>query len=365
MHPSRWLMTSALILALHAAPASAQFYDQHNLVTGPVPDGDLVNAWGLDAGQGTPWWIADNGTSKSTLYLADGTKLARVVDVQFKPTGLVFNPSGQFTLNANNNTDGKTGTPFFLFSTEEGTILAWNASGPTPNKATVVVTTPPDDSGTPAIYKGLAIGQVDAADATRWRLYATNFSQNKVDVFNTSFQQVTTDPPSFVDPDIPAGFAPFGIQRVGSTLYVTYAMQDEEKEDDVAGPGLGFVDAYDLSGNLITRVASRGSLNAPWGIAWASEHFGKYSGDLLIGNFGDGRIHAYEPQADGTYADKGPLHSAQGPPITIDGLWALQFGKNSANNGNDDQLFFTAGPDDESQGLFGFLKAAGPPGQNK
>jgi uncharacterized protein (TIGR03118 family) len=353
MHPMRWLLTGALILALHPVPASAQFYEQHNLATN-TSDPDLINPWGLTSSATSPWWISDNGVDKSTLYTAAGVKnTGLIVSVAGAPTGAVFNASAsQFNLTATNNPDKKTGKALFLFSTEAGTILAWNNSAPS-TKATVVATTPD------AVYKGLAIAQFDG---TNWRLYATNFRAGTVDVFDGQFASVTH--PGFEDPTIPEGYAPFGIQTIGEVIYVTYALQDEDKKDDVKGPGHGFVNAFDLQGNLLARVASRGPLNSPWGLAWASDSFGEFSGQLLIGNFGNGRINAFAQQQDGTYEHTGPLHSKNGPPLVIEGLWALQFGR-GGSNGNPSQLFFTAGPDDENGGVFGFLTVAGPPGHNK
>jgi uncharacterized protein (TIGR03118 family) len=367
MRAPRWLLASLAIFALHAAPVSAQFYDQHNLAshelpcTPPCPEGaqpdlDLVNPWGLTSGPTSPWWVADNGADKSTLYNAAGVKMGLIVDVAGAPTGAVFNPGAQFVLTATNNPDGKTGKALFLFDTEEGAILAWNGTDPM-TKATVVF--PAAGGVSDAVYKGLAIAQFDG---TNWRLYATNFRAGTVDVFDGDFQPVTGA--GFEDPTIPEGYAPFGIQTIGNVIYVTYALQDEDKEDDVAGPGNGFVNAFDLSGHWLARVASGGPLNAPWGLAWGSDSFGKFKGQLLIGNFGDGRINAFAVLQDGSYEARGPLHSKDGPPLSIEGLWALQFGK-GGNNGDPSQLFFTAGPDDENGGLFGFLTAAGPPGQNK
>jgi len=363
MHPSRWLLTSAVILALHAVPASAQFYDQHNLATN-TSDADLVNPWGLTSGPTSPWWLADNGTDKSTLYTAAGVKnTGLIVSVPGAPTGAVFNLSPnaqpQFVLTATNNSEGRTGKAAFIFDTEEGTILAWNGG----DHAVQVFPAPGVAPSDPAPeYKGLAIAQADPADAASWRLYATNFSQSRVDVFDGNFQPV--DDPGFVDPTIPKGYSPFGIQTIGDTIYVTYALRNPDTGDDVAGPGNGFVNAFDLQGNWVARVASRGPLNSPWGLAWASNNFGKFKGQLLVGNFGNGRINAFALQRNGTYEHTGPLHSSDGPPLTIEGLWALQFGK-GGSNGNDSQLFFTAGPDDENGGLFGFLTAAGSPGHNK
>jgi uncharacterized protein (TIGR03118 family) len=371
MHPSRWLLTSAVLLALHAAPASAQpqsqsqFYSQTNLAlsSGSNADTDLINPWGLTSSPTSPWWLADNGVDKSTLYNAAGVKQGLIVAVPGAPTGAVFNlsPNAQpaFVLTATNNSEGRTGKAVFIFDTEEGTVLAWNGG----DHAVQVFPAPGEPPADPApAFKGLAIAQVDSNDPTSWRLFATNFSQGRVDVFDGSFQPVAN--PGFVDPSIPAGFVPFGIQAIGNTIYVTYALRNEQTGDDVAGPGNGFVNAFDLQGNWVARVASQGPLNSPWGLAWASDQFGRFSGDLLVGNFGDGRIHAFKLESDGSYTDEGPLHSAGGPPIAIEGLWSLQFGK-GGNNGDPSQLFFTAGPDDENAGVFGFLKVAGTPGKNK
>jgi uncharacterized protein (TIGR03118 family) len=327
--------------SLVAAPATAQFYEQHDLVTDGT-DPDLINPWGLVSSPTSPWWVADNGTARATIYRAEGQKQGLIVEVPGAPTGLVFNAdTSAFML-------GETGRAFFIFDSEDGTISAWNPSAGT---QAVVVFTSPDA----AVYKGLAI----AATAAGPRLYATNFRAATVEVFDGSFTPV--DPGTFADPTIPAGYAPFGIQTIGDVVYVTYALQDEDKEDDVAGQGNGFVNAFDTAGNLLGRVAERGQLNAPWGIAWAPDDFGQFSGHLLIGNFGDGRILAFNPDkqlGNGRHQYKGFLHSAGGAPLKIEGLWALQFGHGNANSGNTNDLYFTAGPDDEEGGLFGFLSVA-------
>jgi uncharacterized protein (TIGR03118 family) len=335
------LAVAAAVLAAATPAAEQNAYVQHNLVSdGSIPadhvDGNLVNAWGLTSLPGSPWWVADNGTDVSTLYTADGTPRPLVVSVPNAPTGAVSNTGPDFVVGS--------GPALFLFSTEEGKILGWNMSLGT--TAQVVA----DKSGEDAIFKGLAI----AGD----RLYATDFHNSKVDVFDGSFGDVST-PGAFVDPSIPAGFAPFGIQNVGGSIFVTYAKQDADGEDDVAGQGLGFVDEFDTSGALLGRVASRGQLNSPWGLALAPASFGRFGGDLLVGNFGDGQITAFERESDGTFAPRGQLRSVDGRVLSIDGLWALQFGKGAANNGPIDTLFFTAGPDDETHGLFGTIRAAG------
>jgi uncharacterized protein (TIGR03118 family) len=259
------------------------------------------------------------------------------VSVPNAPTGAVANTGTAFVVG--------TGPALFLFSTEEGKILGWNQSLGT--TAQVVA----DLSDEDAVFKGLAI----AGD----RLYATDFRNGQVDVFDGSFAQVDM-PGAFVDPAIPAGYAPFGIQAIGDNIFVTYAKQDADREDDVAGQGHGFVDEFDTSGALIARVATHGQLNSPWGLAMAPTGFGRFSGDLLVGNFGDGEISAYEPQSDGSFELVGQLRTSDHEVLAIDGLWALQFGKGAvANNGPTDTLFFTAGPDDENHGLFGTIRVAG------
>jgi uncharacterized protein (TIGR03118 family) len=305
--------------------------------TAQPPDAHLVNAWGLTAGPTTPWWVSDNGTDLSTLYNADGTKRSTEVHVDSAPTGLVFaGAAGNFPVGANQPS-------VFIWSTETGTIQGWHPS--IGNTAQVTVTTPG------AVYKGLAI----ATTASGPQLYATDFVQGRVDVFNGQWQPVAT-PGGFVDPSLPRGYGPFGIQTIGSRIFVSYAKQSGD-EDELHGQGLGVVDAFDVNGNLIERVAQHGQLNAPWGLALAPATFGQFGGDLLVGNFGDGQINAYAPQADGSFERVGGLRDARGRQISIDGLWALEFGHGSPNNGPTNTLFFTAGPNDESEGLFGTITA--------
>jgi uncharacterized protein (TIGR03118 family) len=298
----------------------------------PNTDPNLVNAWGLTSGPTTPWWVADNGTDKSTLYRGmDGQPQALVVDVHNAPTGTVFNP----TTNAFVLPTG--GIARFLFDTEEGKVLGWN---PAQGTSSVVVA----DLGDGAIYKGLAV----AVAAGGPRLYAADFHNAKVDVFDGSFNPV---PGGFVDPTLPSGYAPFGIQTIGNRVFVSYAQQDADAEDEVAGQGKGFVDAYDTAGNLLGRVAQHGQLNAPWGLALAPAGFGRFAGGLLVGNFGDGEINVYA-EHNGHFTHAGELRDESGKALSIDGLWALEVGQ-GGNNGPPGTLFFTAGPDDETHGLFG------------
>jgi len=338
-----------LVAAGWAAPVSAagaNAYTATNLVS-DVPglathvDPDLVNAWGLTSLPTSPWWVADNGTDVSTLYRADGTKVPLTVQVPNAPTGAVSNTGSQFVIS-----DGTTSGPaLFIFVTEEGKILGWN-----PNVSLTQAQVAVDHSGIGAVYKGLAIASTPSGDF----LYATDFHNGRVDVFDGSFHQVNA-PGAFVDPDIPGGYAPFGIQNLSGMIAVTYAKQDAAAEDDVAGQGHGFVDMFDASGVFLGRGARHGQLNSPWGLAMAPASFGRFGGDLLVGNFGDGQISAFEPQPDGTFELVGQLRMSDRRVMTIDGLWALQFGKGAANNGATDTLFFTAGPDDETHGLFGTI----------
>ncbi len=309
-------------------------------------DPNLVNAWGLVAGPATPWWVANNGTDTSTLYDGAGTPLSLIVNVADAPTGTVFNGGLGFVVRHR----GESAPSLFLFATEGGTIRGWNPAVPPPapsTKAFKVV----DMSGDDAIFKGLAIASTTHGD----RLYATDFHNDRVDVFNQRFKPVTI-PGAFEDPSIPSGYAPFGIQAVGGGIVVTYAKQDADAEDDVAGPGFGFVDMYSTRGELLGHIASQGVLNAPWGVAMAPDGFGQFGGDLLIGNFGDGTINAFEPVSGGNFDFAGTLHRRNGNVMAINGLWALQFGNGGAA-GPMDSLFFTAGPNDESHGLFGMIEA--------
>jgi uncharacterized protein (TIGR03118 family) len=308
-------------------------------------DPNLVNAWGLTASSTSPWWVADNETDVSTLYDGAGNAIPLVVDVPGAPTGTVFNGTTDFVVSHN----GESGPSVFLFATESGKLWGWNpgVGAATPSTRAFFVK---GRAFTGAVYKGLTT----AVGTEGPLLYATDFHNGRVDVFDGSFNLVHRD--AFRDPNIPDSFSPFGIQALGGWIYVTYAMRDPATDDDVAGAGLGFVDAFDTEGNLMERVATRTVLNAPWGLAWAPDAFGAFGGDLLVGNFGDGRIHAYAPQADGSFVKAGVLRRASGRVVFIDGLWALGFG-NGASSGPTDSLYFTAGPDDEEHGLFGVIDA--------
>jgi uncharacterized protein (TIGR03118 family) len=347
------VVTVAAGLAIAPAAFALGHYTRHNLVSdqagkADIRDPDLVNAWGLAFGPSTPAWVADNGTDVSTLYTGDvaGTPVMKFPLTASipggAPTGQVFNGSSEFMVHAG----GKSGPAQFIFSSEAGRITAWSKTVPPATKAHTVA------SAKGAIFKGLAIANTKNGH----RLYATDFHNDRVDVFDGSFNRIGR-PGAFVDRKLPRRFAPFGIQAIGGRIFVSYAKQDGKREDDVDGQGLGFVDAFDRNGNLLARVARRGQLNAPWGIARAPADFGRFSGDLLIGNFGDGRINAFKQRSGRTFTPAGALRIGNGKALVIDGLWALEFGHGAANNGPANTLFFTAGPDDEAHGLFGTITA--------
>jgi uncharacterized protein (TIGR03118 family) len=350
MPSSRLLLVALFAAALVAAPASAAVdsFTVHDLVSdGSVPgtaaDKSLVNAWGLSASATSPWWVSDNGTSLSTLYTGTGTKPALTVAVAGDPTGTVANASTGFVVSQ----AGKSGPARFLFATESGTILGWN-----PAVAATAAVVAVDRSSAAAVYKGLAI----AGD----RIYATDFHNGRVDVFDSSFNPVSLAG-GFVDSRIKKGFAPFGIEAANNLIYVSYAKQDKAKHDDVPGRGAGYVDAFDANGVLVARIAKptpRGPLDAPWGIAVAPASFGSFGGDLLVGNFGDGKISAYTQLPNGRWGYKGQLRDGSGALIAIDGLWGIAFG-NGAAAGPTTTLYFTAGPSGEHAGLFGSITANG------
>ena len=308
-------------------------------------DANLVNSWGIAAGPTTPIWVNDNGTGVATIYSGSGTPASLVVTIPppsgtpgpSAPTGIVFNSTSSF------------GGSHFIFDTEDGTVSAWT-SGTT----AVLQATAPAGS----VYKGLALGNNGSGDL----LYAANFGLGRVDVFDSNFKPATV-PGGFSDPNLPAGYAPFGIQNIGGNLYVTYALQDAAKHDDVAGPGHGFVDVFDSNGNLIRRFVSQGALNSPWGLAVAPSTFGALAGNLLVGNFGDGTINAFNLT---TGAFQGTLDASSGSPLVIDGLWGLEFG-NGTNGQDVNSLFFTAGIPGptgmlEDHGLFGSISTTPEPG---
>ena len=331
-----------------------------------VFDPNLVNPWGISESSASPFWVSDNGASVSTLYNTAGTPQSLVVSIPSPgdplgatgtPTGTVFNTAsalGAFKISG--VTTGNlpvTAPALFLFATEDGTIVGWNPNvnpvGFDPAKAgkyAIIAANPPG-----AAYKGLAIA-TDTDGTTR--LYATNFAAGTVDVFNTSFQLVPSIP-AFFDPDLPRGYAPFNIVPIttdGTTrMFVTYAVKNPETGDDVAGESHGIVDTFHLDGTGFQRFAQHGQLNSPWGVALAPAGFGRLGGTLWVGNFGNGHIDAYDP-VTGRFIDK--VRDSHGQAIVIDGLWAIKFG-NGGNGGSANTLYFTAGPNEEADGLFGSL----------
>jgi len=328
----------------------------------------LLNPWGLAYSPTSPFWVSDNNAGVSTLYTGTGAKIpltmnpSQGVDIPSPdgnptggtPTGIVFNGGSGFVISETMNGVTKSGPARFIFATEDGTIVGWAPNVDFNNGIIAVDNSTNPTAADGAVYKGLAI----ATDSTgQTLLYASNFRAGTVDVFNTSFKPATNLPAgAFTDPHLPKGYAPFDIQELNGKIYVTYALQDAFKHDDVAGQGHGFVDSYNLDGSGETRVVTRGLLNSPWGLAIAPASFGDLAGDLLVGNFGNGRINAFrlDSQGHGHFQDQ--LKDANGNPIQIDGLWALKVGNDHAA-GSSNTLFFTAGINGEADGLFGSLQA--------
>jgi len=305
-------------------------------------DAHLVNAWGVAFNPQGFVWVADNGTNTSTLYDGNGVPQSLVVAIpsgtagEAKPTGIVFSGSQSFVVSQG----GLSGPARFIFAGESGTIAAWSPTVDMTNALTVY-----DGAAAGSIYKGLALG----SDAGTDRLFAADFHNGTVDVFDASFAKITVAG-GFTDPQLPAGYAPFGIQVIGSLVYVSYATQDAAREDETAGAGLGMVNTFDLQGHLVKHlIAAGGKLNAPWGMAMAPANFGTFSNALLVGNFGDGTINAFDAT---TGASLGTLSTASGAPIVIGGLWGIAFG-NGLNNQPTNTLFYAAGPVDETHGVYG------------
>ena len=346
-------------------------------IPGVAPNTDpiLRNAWGVAfTPAASPFWIADNASGCATLYDGIGAKVALQVAIPLPdnsvpstacqpasaqtnpppptpaaPTGIVWNPTTNPT--SAFLVPGTSIPASFIFDTEDGTISAWAGTIPDPSRAVIAF----DNSASGAVYKGLATG----VNVHGVFLFATNFNAGTIDVFgpadsssNGQYVLVTTDG-GFTDPKIPAGFAPFGIQNINGALFVTYAKQKlPDKHDDEAGPGNGFVDVFDTDGHLLRRFASRGPLNSPWGVARASFAFARFSGDILVGNFGNGKINAFD--SDGNFL--ATLRDFNSKPIVIDGLWTVTLG--GGRNSSSDTLYFTAGPNGETDGLFGTITPA-------
>ncbi|MHB8410406.1 MAG: TIGR03118 family protein [Candidatus Acidiferrales bacterium] len=338
------------VLAFYATRATAQTtsYTQTNLVSdgavaAPNTDKHLINPWGIAFIPGNPFWISDNNSGFSTLYDNQGVPQSLIVTIPAPtgaagpatPTGIVANTTSGFAAN---------GSPtFFIFSTEDGTISAWTGG----NNAVLEVNNPNFGSGTDPVYKGLAL----LTNSTGSFLLAANFRNARIDVFDSTFKSATLAG-NFVDPTLPAGFAPFGVHVLnGNQVYVTYAMQDAAKHDPVNAPGSGYVSLFDANGNFVRRVISQGQLNSPWGVVMATANFGQFSNDLLVGNFGDGTINAFDP-ATGSFL--GALKDANGNMLVNGSLWDLVFDP-TGQTGAKDTLYFTAGLVKEADGLFGAI----------
>jgi len=369
------------------AGEATQFFTESDLISDGAVAADhvdplLVNPWGLVAGAGGPFWDSNNGTGTSSLYdgagnVSTGLPFVTVpapagspAGTTSAPTGIVNNSTPNFIVSFTNSSGVTTSGPAaFIFATEDGTISGWNPKvSPTGSSPSVQAILEVDNSASGAVYKGLADVTMAAGDAlpAGQYLFATNFHSGNIDVFNSSFQPVSLPAGAFHDATIPAGFAPFGIATIGGDVYVSYAKQDAAKHDDVAGAGNGYVDVYSPTGALLMRLGGPGfqpELNSPWGMVQAPSNFGAFSNDILVGNFGDSHISAFNPT---TGAFLGQLSDAQGHPLTLDGgikgadtkgLWGLSFG-NGNGSGNTNTLYFNSGFNDESDGLFGSLTAS-------
>ena len=337
-----------LVFSSMRAVAQTTSYAQTNLVSdgalaAPNTDKHLINPWGIAFAPGSPFWISDNNSGFSTLYDNQGVLQSLIVTIPpptgaagpATPTGIVVNTTSGFAVN---------GSPaFFIFSTEDGTISAWTGG----NNAVLEVNNSSFGSGTDPVYKGLAL----LTNSTGSFLLAANFRNARIDVFDSTFKS-TTLAGNFTDPTLPAGFAPFGVHVLnGNQVYVTYAMQDAPKHDPANAPGNGFVSLFDANGNFVRRVISQGQLNSPWGVVMASANFGQFSDDLLVGNFGDGTINAFDP-ATGNFL--GALKDANGNTLVNGSLWDLVFDP-TGKTGPKDTLYFTTGLVKEADGLFGAI----------
>jgi uncharacterized protein (TIGR03118 family) len=337
-------------------------YDQSNLVSdiasnAPVVDPHLVNPWGIVSGR-SGVWINDNGTGLTMLYGPHGRPSNQVIHIPGPgggpgtPTGLVINDTGRFMITDASGT--KHGPSSLLMATEDGTIVAWSSSFSGSNAVIVA-----DRSGSGAVYKGLAVAAV-TNELPFAQLFAANFHAGVVDMFDSSFNYMS----SFTDTGLPPNFAPFNIRRIRGRLFVSFALQRlPDAHDDQAGQGNGYIDIFDLDGTLLRRFAATGPLNSPWGMAIAPKNYGRFSHALLVGNFGDGRINAYDLL---TGKQLGHLTGADAitPDVAIEGLWGLAFDHDEApeheSDFRADRLYFTAGINDEADGLLGYLRARAP-----
>ena len=354
MKLSKWIMVTSAAMLTSVSTTSAfanSGYTQTNLVSdlpgAIVTDANLVNPWGMASSATSPFWVSGNGAGVVTVYSVDPT-----TNVPSKVAFVVSIPgSGSVTGQVYSNVAGNFNGDLFLFVSEDGTVSGWrNALGTTAE--TLVL------ANASNVYKGAA----SATIGLNSYLYAANFRAGTIDVFkgNAAAPSLTG---SFTDPNLPSGYAPFNIQNIGGKLYVTYAQQDVAQHDDVPGAGHGFVNTFDLNGNVLGRLITQGSLNSPWGLAMAPNNFGDFSGALLVGNFGDGTINAFNA-ANGAHL--GTLSNSGGTPIVVPGLWGLRFGSGGGTGGGmANALYFTAGIPGtgaiEDHGLFGSFTLS-PPG---
>jgi uncharacterized protein (TIGR03118 family) len=346
------LVVGAVTVSCFAGAAKAAVsFEQTNLVSdGSVPavikDSSFLNPWGISESPKSPFWVSVNGSGVSTLYTVPGpgnTPIGQVPLIVTIPaasgmSGATSAPTGQvFNGTLSDPTPGfklSNGSPaIFMFASEDGAISGWNGG--------TTAALPINNFSRGAVYKGLAI------DDSGGSLFAANFNAGNIEMYNSSFGLMKT----FTDSNVPAGYAPFNVSVMDGKLYVTFAQQDATKHDDVRGAGHGFVDVFDLDGNNPMRLISNGELDSPWGLQIAPASFGAFAGDLLVGNFGDGRINAYDAT---TGAFEGALLGTDGKPLSITDLWAITVGNGGAG-GNSNALYFTAGLEDARHGLFGSL----------
>ncbi len=345
------LISLAWVVLVPVPSRADSVFVQTNLVTDDqtvnpavLTDTNLKNPWGIAYSPASPFWVSDNATGVATLYRVDPllnvpTKVALTISIpgDGSVTGQVFNDG---------NMGGAFNRDLFLFVSEDGTISGWRGALGTTAEILQL-------SDAANVYKGVALSTIGGHSY----LYAANFRAGTIDILKGDAGAPNLMG-SFTDPTLPSGYAPFDIQNLNGTLYVTYALQDMAKHDDVPGGGNGFVDAFDLQGNLIRRIATQGVLNSPWGLAIAPSGFGPFGGDLLVGNFGDGTINAFALDGSGQV---GTLKAdSAGHSLMIDGLWGLRFG-NGVGAGNTDFLYFSAGPNGETDGLFGSIALAPAP----
>ena len=343
---SAGLVAGVATIAAPAGAAPNNRYSVTNLVSdqagvAQITDPNLKNAWGLAAGPSTPIWVANNHTDTSTVYPGgvSGSPIvgpALVVPIDGgAPTGTVFNGTDGFMMPT-------AGAPAsFIFDSESGNITAWSSADAASH---ALVMAHSDEAN----YKGLALAESRGAPY----LYAANFETNAVDVYDSTITLQHWDG-AFIDRRLPRNYAPFGIDAIGREIYVSYALHVPGNEDDTAGPHHGFIDVFGTNGKLHRRLVAHGALDSPWGMTVAPRNFGPFSGALLVGNFGDGRINAYDRHSGRLL---GRLRDASGTPIAIQGLWALEFG--NGVTGAPNELLFSAGPDGEEHGLFGVIDVA-------